>query len=91
VNNQIYRIVKKAIDEMDYMSLLTEGAPEDEFKLEIIKLCNELSSDDSVDEISQLLANIFNQAFSANDTPEVFKVCASKIWEQLYELNIDSN
>lgn len=74
----VYEVVKSAVDEMDYMSLLASEAPKDEFETEIQKICGLIKSYKTAEEIAELLAEVFNKAFSANDKPDMFLNCAKK-------------
>ncbi len=80
---QIYETVKETTNEMDYMDLLASQAPKDEFEPEIRKICVELTTDHSIEEIAGLLAKIFNASFNENDISDMFLEYAQKIKTKL--------
>lgn len=57
--NKIFTIVKKYIDEYDYYCLLREGAPEDEFASEALRMSDCISEDSTVEQIAAIIADVF--------------------------------
>ena len=79
-----YLIVKKHIDAMDYCSLLSVGAPNDEFDTESQIICDKITCALSVQDIAQIIAEVFNQSFSHSDATSRFVDCAKKIFADLH-------
>ena len=67
-----FDIVKKRIDEADYMSLLKTGAPDDEYDLESEMISSAISAGSSADEIAEIISDIFSKMFSRKCRPEDF-------------------
>ena len=65
--NDIFLIVKKYIDRMDYYALLAGGAPNDEFDGESREISTRIHSEQSVQEIATTIAEAFNAAFNEHD------------------------
>lgn len=78
-NNEIYDIVKDAIVEMDYGELIACGAPADEFDFEIDRICEHITEHSSVGEISNVIADVFGQAFNKREYADDFIRIAEKI------------
>ena len=53
----------KIINEWDPYGLLDGGAPSDEFAHEVSKILTELKKATSVDEVAQIVANVFTENF----------------------------
>lgn len=83
---QKYIIVKKRIDEMDYLSLLSGGAPDSEFDNESKEICEKITLEHTENDIAQIIAKVFNSEFGRNDKPDIFMECASKVYNDLKEL-----
>ena len=60
-----YLIMKKHIDEMDYHSLLSVGAPNDEFDTESQAISDKITYVQSARDIAQIIADVFNLSFIA--------------------------
>ncbi len=60
-----YLIMKKHIDEMDYHSLLSVGAPNDEFDTESQAISDKITYVQSARDIAQIIADVFNRSFIA--------------------------
>lgn len=82
-NNEIYDIVKDAIVEMDYNDLIACGAPADEFNSEIDRICERITGHSSVGEISNVIADVFGQAFDRSEAADNFIWIAEKIKSQI--------
>lgn len=82
-NNEIYDIVKDAIVEMDYDELIACGAPADEFDFEIDRICERITEHSTVGEISNVIADVFGQAFDRSEAADNFIWIAEKIESQL--------
>lgn len=74
-----FYIVKKYIDECDYMSLLSFGAPADEYDIESRYICKLINNKCSVEEIAQVIADTFSQYFGNPEKAESFMAVAEKI------------
>ncbi len=61
-----YDIVKKYIDQYDFMNLLALGAPDDEYSIEVDAICERLSDKFSAKEIAQIVLEVFEYEFSEN-------------------------
>lgn len=81
--NHIYLIVKRHIDKMDFYGLLTDGAPQDEFDIETEMIARAVRPDMSVDEITAIIANIFNSQFSTSRPLSEFSPTAEGIKSEL--------
>lgn len=82
-----FAIVKKYVDEMDYHSLLSHGAPGDEFDSESKEIIARISKNQTDADIARIIADIFNKSFGYNDPVNLFMDCAGKI---AYSLGIAS-
>lgn len=78
-----YLTVKKYIDEMDYLGLLASHAPDDEFDEESTEISERLDDSQSVTEIAQIIAEVFNRWFNAENDPKIFTDCARKIYDDM--------
>lgn len=83
-----FLIVKKYIDKMDYYSLLSQGAPYNEFDSESKKISKLIASNQSEFQIAEIISKIFNDSFSSSDSPDAFINIAKKIKQELESLNI---
>ncbi len=79
-----FEIVKKYIDEYDYYSLLQEGAPDDEFMSEALRISNSISEYSTIEQIAASIANVFHCAFGNEEKPEYYLTTAQKIWSELH-------
>lgn len=78
-----YLTVKKYIDEMDYLDLLASHAPDDEFDEELMEISERVDGSQSVTEIAQIIAEVFNRQFNAENDPKIFTDCAKKIYNEI--------
>lgn len=81
---QKYKIVKKYIDEMDYYSLLSCGAPNDEFDIESHEISVRITNTQTERDIAQIIMEVFNKTFGHKNTMEPFIDCAKKIYAALH-------
>ena len=81
--NDVFLIVKKYVDRMDYYALLAGGAPNDEFDGESRKISARIHAEQSVQEIANTIAEVFNAAFDGHDNPTVFLSIAEQIKNEL--------
>ena len=79
-----YLIVKKYIDEMDYFSLLSGGAPDDEFDSESQEISYKITDAHTVQDIAGVIADVFNRTFNNNVEESCFAECAGKIYADLH-------
>lgn len=79
-----YRIVKKYIDEYDYYCLLSEGAPDDEFASESLRISDRISENSTIEQIAATIADVFHLAFGNEEHPEHYLSVAQKIWSELH-------
>ena len=79
----LYPIMKKRIDEYDFMGLLSGGCPADEFDAESRMVAARVRTDSSVEEIAGVLAEVFAEQFAQAQTPEAFLAIAGKIKEDM--------
>ena len=79
----IFDIVKRHIDEMDYYGLLAGGAPADEFDIESRAISEKIHIEQSVVEIAEIIAKVFNAQFNEQDDLAVFLPVAEKIKKDL--------
>ena len=79
-----YLIVKKYIDELDYASLLSGGAPDDEFDIETKEISDKITYNHTELDIAQIITEVFNRCFAHENTPEYFLDCAKKIFRDLH-------
>ena len=79
MTNEIYEIVKKHIDEYDYMELLASGCPSDEFDSESEYISGSISENCSIDEIAEVIARTFEKQFSNPEKSEDFLELARRI------------
>lgn len=82
-----YQIVKKAIDELDMYGLLEQGAPEDEFENEALRISERITENDSVQQIASVIAEVFNRAFDEHHDASAFLATAGRISQLLAENN----
>ena len=81
--NHIYPIVKRHIDKMDFYGLLADGAPQDEYDIETEMIARAIRADMSAEEITGIIANIFNAQFSTNRPLSEFTPTAEGIKSEL--------
>lgn len=79
-----YLIVKKYIDEMDYYSLLSGGAPSNEFDFESQEICDKITYAHTEQDIANVIAEVFNRSFNHENTASCFGDCARKIYADLH-------
>lgn len=79
-----YLIVKKHIDEMDYCSLLSGGAPNDEFDSESQEISDKITDAHTEQDIAGIIAEVFNRTFNDNVAASCFDDCAGKIYADLH-------
>ena len=82
--SDIFKIVKKYIDEYDYYCLLSEGAPDDEFATEALRISDRISEDSTIERIAATIADVFHLAFGNEEHPEHYLPVAQKIWSELH-------
>lgn len=82
--SDIFKIVKKYIDEYDYYCLLSEGAPDDEFATEALRISDRISEDSTIEQIATTIADVFHLAFGNEEHPELYLPVAQKIWAELH-------
>ena len=73
-----YIIVKKYIDEMDYCSLLSFGASDDEFDTESPKISGMISHSQTEQDTAWVIAEVFNRAFDRQDKAYQFMDCVKR-------------
>lgn len=86
-----YLIVKKYVDEMDYDSLLSTGAPNDEFDTESQEISDKINSVQTEQDIAKIIAEVFNKEFGDRNTEAHFMDCAKKIYADLHMQNNKEN
>ena len=79
-----YSIVKKHVDEMDYYSLLLNGAPDDEFDPESWEISDKISCDQTQEDIARIIADVFNRTFQQENAAGCFMECARRIYADLH-------
>lgn len=79
-----YSIVKKYIDEMDYLSLLSGGAPSDEFDSESREICDKITYAHIEQDIASVIAEVFSRTFNHKNEASCFINCARKIYSDLH-------
>lgn len=80
---QIFGIVKRYIDEYDYMALLAFGCPSDEFDVESRYISDKITEKSSVYEIAQIIAQIFELQFDNPEKAESFLDIAERIKKEI--------
>ena len=74
---KLYLAVKRNVDELDCYHLLRDGAPPDEFDIEIKDLCRRISPENTSYEIAQIIADVFEEwmdaKYSVNSLMEIAK------------------
>ena len=78
-----FLVVKKFIDQMDYYALLAGGAPSDEFDIESKKISEVIRCDHSAQEITSIIASVFNKQFGEHNDASVFLSVAERIKSEL--------
>lgn len=85
--DQVFRIVKKYIDRMDYYGLLEGGAPKNEFDHESREISRRISDDLSAPEIAEVMAEVFNFCFNEQHSAVDFLPTAERIEKALCRKN----
>lgn len=80
-----FEIIKKNIDDYDYYGLLASGAPNDEFDSYSRELAEQITEDETAEEIAMLIACTMDKAFAAEIKPEKYLATAQKIKCALYD------
>jgi hypothetical protein len=78
----VFEIVKKAIDEFNLYGLLPE-APSDEFDSESRKVAERITVNSTIEEIAQIICDVFSKAFNENFKIKDFKITAEKIYKKI--------
>ena len=79
-----YFIIKKYIDELDYLNLLANHAPGDEFDEESKEIAVKVTESLTVQGIAWIIAEVLNKHFNDNNSPDMFMDCAKKIYYELH-------
>ncbi len=79
-----YLIVKKYIDEMDYLSLLSGGAPSNEFDSESREISDKITDAHTEQDIASVIAEVFSRTFDYKNEAVYFINCARKIYTDLH-------
>lgn len=79
-----YLIVKKYIDEVDYLSLLSGGAPSNEFDSESREISDKITYAHTEQDIASVIAEVFSRAFDHKNEAAYFINCARKIYTDLH-------
>lgn len=74
----MFEIVKKAIDGINLYGLLPE-APSDEFDSESRKIAGRITVNSTVEEIAQIICDVFSKAFDENYKIKGFMITSKKI------------
>ena len=82
--NGNFKIVKKYVDEYDYYGLLRDGAPDDEFVSEALRISDRISEDSTIEQIAAIIADVFHLAFGNEEHPEHYLPVADQIWSELH-------
>lgn len=78
-----FQIVKMYIDQMDHCDLLASGAPSDEFDIESNEICAKIRYNQSVYEIAEIIASVFNEFFDEHNDASVYLTVAEQIKNEL--------
>lgn len=76
-------IIKKHIDSIDYYSLLSGGAPNDEFDDESRTIAGLISTKSTAEDIANIIANVFEKAFGNTENAKDYLDIATKIRDEL--------
>ena len=76
-------IIKKFIDQMDYYNLLENGAPADEFDIESKEISEKVRDDHSLQDIANIIADVFNKHFDEDNEITAFLPVAEQIKSEL--------
>ncbi len=76
-----FSIIKRCIDEADTMHLLEIGCPPDEYDIESKAICELVSRDSSIEQIAQIIAEVFNRYFDMKFESTAFLATAKHIKE----------
>ena len=79
----IFSVVKKYIDEYDYIDLLALGAPNDEYDIESNIISTLITGESSVEEIADVITSVMNAYFDEHDNVEKYMEIAEKIKKEL--------
>ncbi|MDE7275502.1 MAG: hypothetical protein K2N98_01400 [Lachnospiraceae bacterium] len=79
-----YLIVKKYIDEMNYCSLLSGGAPDNEFDSESQEISDRITCAHTEQDIAGIIADVFNRTFDHKNAAACFIDCAGKIYTDFH-------
>jgi len=79
----MFDVVKKAIDKKDPVGLLVIGASRNEYDRESREIASKISKNSDVDEIADIIANVFTCKFDGDFTKEIFIETAYEIRESL--------
>ena len=65
-DNEMFDIIKKAIDKKDVLGLLEMGTPDDEYDIESRDIASKINTNSSVDEIADVCSSVFTSWFCAD-------------------------
>jgi len=74
-----YELIKSIIDEWDPVGLLENGAPIDEYDLEVELICNKLHKEITIDELSLILQNVLLFTFDDTVSKKDYLITSKKI------------
>ena len=77
-------VAKKVLKEIDLFSLIEHGAPEDEFDSEAEMLVERVKIDSSIEDISGIIADVFNKMFGVEIDGRKYMKEAEEIYEWLH-------
>lgn len=63
VQQEIFLIIKEIINRWDPIGLLEDGAPDDEYDFEILKITNQITDYNSIYDLSNYIYNLFLKMF----------------------------
>lgn len=78
-----FPIVKRRIDELDLLGLLSGGAPADEYDLESRGISHAVTAASAPENIAETIAKVFAAYFSLSESPDAFLETARKIKSDL--------
>lgn len=78
----MFELVKRAIDEFNRYELLPE-APIDEFDSESRKIAGRITVNTTVEDIAQVICDVFSKAFNEKFSVKDFTTTAEKIYKSI--------
>lgn len=84
ISKDVFDNVKSVLKEIDMYGLIEHGAPYDEFDTEVEMILEQIKAGTGIEEISAIIAEVFNKMFGVNVDRLKYLKEAKKIYEVMH-------